>query len=92
MSGLRRCFGVEGSERVVFDREVSEGTTVGNFIEAVASLDQGFQRAIFDGTTGTLAGHVWVILNGRLLELSGGLETRLKEGDTIRLIAGIGGG
>jgi molybdopterin converting factor small subunit len=92
MTGLHGYFGVESSGRVVLEREVSEGTTVGNLLEEIVSQNQGFQQVIFDGTTGGLAGHVFVILNGRLLELSGGLEAKLKEGDTIRLMAGIGGG
>jgi len=39
-----------------------------------------------------LAGHISLILNGTFLELSGGLEARLKPGDTVRLMLGFSGG
>lgn len=78
--------------RVILEREVDDGTTVKDLLEEIASQNQAFKEVLFDARTGRLAGHVSLILNGRFLELAGGLEARLRPGDTIRLMPGFSGG
>jgi len=92
MPWLSRYFVAGHSGRAVFEREVSDGTTVRELLEDISSHSQEFRDMIFDARSGRLAGHVSIILNGRFLELAGGLEARLRPGDTIRLMPGFSGG
>ena len=89
---LARYFGTEQSGRVVLEREVSDGTTVSDLLEDVTSQNQELQEVLFDTQTGRLTGYVTLILNGRLLELAGGLEAELRPGDTLRLMPTLAGG
>ena len=86
---LSRYFAAGFSGLLVLDREVSEGATVRDFLEEITSQNREFKNGPFNARTGKLAGHLNLILNGRFLELSGGLEAKLKPGDTIRLMLGF---
>jgi len=92
MPWLSRYLAAEGGGRVVLEREVSAGATVRDLLEEMTSQNQEFKAVVFDAETGRLAGYVGLILNGRFLELAGGLETRLKPGDVLRLMPGFSGG
>ena len=92
MSWLRRYFAAESQGRVIVDIDVSDGATVREVLEEVASQNQELKDVLFDDRTERLSGYVWGILNGRPLDLAGGLEARLKPGDTIRLLPDISGG
>ena len=92
MPGLSHYFSVERSGRLILEREVIEGATVRDLLEEIASRNREFKEALFDARTGKLAVHISLILNGSFLELSGGLEARLKPGDTIRLMLAFSGG
>ena len=92
MPWLSRYFTAGRSERVVLEREMSDGATVRDLLEEITSQNQEFKEVLFDAKTGRLAGHISLILNGRFLELAGGLETKLRPGDTIRLMPGFSGG
>jgi molybdopterin converting factor small subunit len=94
---LSRCFvpepsGSGRSGRVVLERETGVGATVGDLLEEIASENQELRGVLFDPQTGRLTGYVTLILNGRLLELAGGLEVELSPGDTLRLMPTLAGG
>ena len=80
------------SGRVVLEREMGDGATVSDLLAEVTSQSQEFGEVLFDAQTGRLTGYVTLILNGRLLELAGGLEAELKSGDTLRLMPTLAGG
>jgi len=92
MPWLTRYFPAEHAGGLVLEREVHEGATVRDLLEEIASPNQEFREALFNARTGDLADYVCLILNGRLLELSGGLEARLRPGDNVRLMPGFSGG
>lgn len=92
MPWLSHHLAAERSGRVILEREVDDSTTVRDLLEEIASQNQAFKEVLFDAQTGRLAGHISLILNGRILELAGGLEARLRPGDTIRLMPGFSGG
>jgi molybdopterin converting factor small subunit len=92
MPWLSRYFAAEHYEHVVLEREVRDGATVRDLLDELAAQNQEFKEVLFDAKTGRLAGHVGLILNGRFLELTGGIETRLQPGDTLRLMPGYSGG
>ena len=92
MPWLSRYFDTGRYGRVVLEQGVDEGTTVRRLLEEITADNQEFREVLFDDTTGRLSGHIGLILNGRWLELSGGLEAGLKPGDVVRLMPGFTGG
>ncbi len=92
MPWLSRYFHPERYGRAIVEEEVADGTTVRDLLEEVASRNRELREAFFDTDRGRLAGHIAIVLNGRLLELSGGLDTTLKPGETIRRMPGFSGG
>jgi len=92
MSWLSRYFGAERSGSLVIEREVTDGATVKDLLEELSSDNQELRDILFDSNTGRPGGHMTIALNGRLLQLAGGLETKLKPGDTIVLMAALVGG
>ena len=92
MPWLSRYFPSEGSGRVVMEKTVQDGTTVGDLLEALTAHNPEFRKVLFDTGTGRVVGYISVILNDRFLELAGGMEALLKPGDTVRLMPGFSGG
>ena len=92
MPWLSRYFATEHSGRVVLETEVSDGATVRDLLEEFTSHNQEFGEVLFDAETGRVLAHISLVLNGRLLELAGGLEGELRPGDTVRLVPGFSGG
>ena len=92
MPWLSRYFGAEHHGHVVLEREVADGTTVKELLEEISSHNREFRDVLFDSSTGRPGRYMTIVLTGRLLELTGGLETKLKPGDTILLLAALSGG
>lgn len=92
LSGLSYVFAGKGSEPVAFDEEAEEGSTVGDVIRKLANKYPAFSDVIFDGRADMLSGQVIVVLNDRLLEALNGLDTRIRDGDVIRLFPVVAGG
>ena len=92
MPGLSRYFAAGASGLLVLEREVSDGATVRDLMEEITAHNREYKGSPFNARTGQLEGHLRVILTGRFLELSGGLETELKPGDMIRFMLGFSGG
>ena len=91
-SWLGRYFGAERGGRAVVEREVADAATVKDLLEDLSSHNREFRDVLFDPGTGRMGRYMTVVLNGRLLELAGGLETELKPGDTVLLMAALAGG
>lgn len=89
---LSRYLGEADDRRAVIEREIGEGATVGDVLTELASRNKALGAILFDGSSGRLAGHVSVILNGRFLEVKGGLEAPVRRGDTVRVFPGYSGG
>lgn len=87
-----RAFGSSSSGRLVLREEVEEGNTVEDLFVRLASRYQAFGDVAFDPAARRLTGQVTVIYNGRLLELAEGLETKLRDGDTLLLVPALAGG
>ena len=92
MPWLSRYFGAEHHGHVVLEREVADGATVKDLLEEISSHNPEFRDVLFDVGTGRPGRYMTIVLNGRLLELAGGLETKLNPGDTILLLAALAGG
>ena len=92
MPWLSRYFGADGSGRVILDREVRDGATVSDLLEEIASQNPELREVLFAAKNRRLPGHIILILNGRFVQLAGGLDATLRSGDTIRLMPTLGGG
>lgn len=92
MPWLSRYLAGQSTGRVILERKVGHETTVRKLLEQVTSENRELEPVLFNATTGQLGGHICLILNGRLVELTGGMETKLRPGDTVLLMPGLSGG
>jgi molybdopterin converting factor small subunit len=89
---LTRAFGVAESGRFVKEEEVDAGTTVRELFDRLATQYQGFAEFVFDRDSRELTGLVSVIFNDRVVEMQGGLDATITDGDTIILLPAYAGG
>lgn len=89
---LSSAFGSKRPERLVLNQEIAEDETMGSLLKRLADAHKEFATLAFDERVGDLSGHVSIIINGRLMELAGGLEAKLKDEDLILLLPAFDGG
>lgn len=66
--------------------------TVGELIEHLAEIHgQKFRSYVYD-SKGKIKEHLQFLVNGYNIDAMNGLETMLKDGDTVAIIPPIGGG
>ena len=92
LSWLRTKLGHQETGKVVFTVEVAEGETVGGLMARLAADLPGFREHVYDASGQRVYEHVAVLLNGRALELAGGLAAPLRDGDRLVLLPGFAGG
>ncbi|MFC1976752.1 MoaD/ThiS family protein [Chloroflexota bacterium] len=80
------------SGHLVLEEHIDEGATIGNLMRKLAEEHQAFGDVMFDTGTDRLGGHVVITLNDRFVESIAGLDTKIQDGDTIRLFPLIAGG
>ncbi len=85
-------FGGRKSGHLVLEEQIEEDATIGNLMRKLAEEHQAFGDTVFDTRTDTLSGHVVITLNDRFVETIAGLDTKIQDGDTIRLFPIIAGG
>ena len=78
--------------RLILDESIEEGATIGTLLRKIASEHPAFRQAVLDPSGERLSSDVSVVLNGRLLDLLGGMNTPLRDGDTVLLLPFIDGG
>ena len=81
-----------GSGRAAWEEEVAGACTLRELVEQLARRNPEFGHLIFDQEAGTVRSHVNVILNDSLLELVGGLEAAVGDGDRVTLLPAYTGG
>jgi len=81
-----------GSGRLILEEEVDEGTTIRQVLTAYSQRDETFKKFIYDTQSRQLNEFVNIIINDRFMELAQGLETELKDGDTLILLPAFAGG
>ncbi|MFC2004698.1 MoaD/ThiS family protein [Chloroflexota bacterium] len=82
----------QGAGRLVLEKTIEEGATIGDVIRKLAREHQAFSDTIFDTKTDKLSSHVMIVLNDRVMEALKGLDTNIKDGDIIKLLPVIAGG
>ncbi len=78
--------------RLVMRQAISGGDTVRTLLERMAQADPRLAANVFNLKAHELHEHVAAVLNDRMLELLGGLDQPLQEGDTLTLLPTFQGG
>ena len=93
LPALAETLGIDGtSEEVISDQEIEGGNSVRELLNRLGARYQRFGQMVFDINTQKLTDRVAIFFNGRALELVNGLETKLKDGDTLTFVPFIEGG
>ncbi|MEE8443522.1 MAG: MoaD/ThiS family protein [Dehalococcoidia bacterium] len=92
ISWLTRAFSSKESSRLVLEEAVEAGNTVRDLFDRLAAENPVFAEYVFNREKQEITGHVSVIFNDRILELLDGLDTEVKDGDTVTLLPAFSGG
>ncbi len=93
LPALGEALGIEATG----EEDISGGESPGHFsvkdlLNRLGTRYRRFDQLVFDADGQQLTGQVVIFLNGRNLELIDGLETKLRDGDTVTFIPFIEGG
>ena len=66
--------------------------TVRSLLERLARESNDFERLVYDLAGQRIREYAALIVNGRAVELAGGLDVRLHDGDQLLLLPGFSGG
>lgn len=66
--------------------------TVRSLLAQLAAQSEAFQRLVYDVEGDRLREYATLIVNGRVVELIGGLDAKLQPGDHLLLLPGFSGG
>jgi len=82
----------QGSEWLVFDKDINEGATIGDLLTEFASNHADFRQVVFDPDIGRVSDQVLVFINDSLLQFPDMTEAKLSDGDRIILLPVYAGG
>ncbi len=95
-SAVATVLSQKNSDRLIFDREMAEGATVGDLLADVAAdlapRYKDFHERVYNPDTGEVSDQVMIILNDNLLQFPHVTEARLNNGDRVTLAIVFGGG
>ncbi len=77
---------------VIVEESVAKEATVTVLLDQLVDRYPAIKGIIVDPESGRLHDHVMIIVNHRVLDLVGGLQTPLKKGDRIHVLPYITGG
>jgi len=80
------------TEWFTLEKEIKEGTTVGELLTELARNHAGFRTAVFNPDAGSFSDQLVVVLNDSLLPQSEAAGVRLSPGDNIMLLQVYSGG
>jgi sulfur carrier protein ThiS len=89
---IARKMGAQGSDQYVLEREIEEGTKIGDVLNELALDEPGFRKLVFNPEIGQVGDQIHVVLNGQLLTFTEAVETELHDGDLLFLITVFTGG
>ena len=92
ISFLSLAFAAKEVNRIDTELEVKAGETVRALFDRLAAGNPVFAEYVFDRDSQDLTGRVSVFFNDRVLELVQGLDTKMRDGDTILLVPAYAGG
>ncbi|MFQ5997466.1 MAG: MoaD/ThiS family protein [Dehalococcoidales bacterium] len=92
MSWLKEDFGHEGWGKLVFQEAISPETSIMDLLHTLAKKYPRFAKKAFADPNQDFLDYCAVILNGSFLSNPASLNTKLKDGDDIKLSPGFYGG
>ncbi len=93
LPALGEVLGMEAAnEEAIPGPETGAAYSVKDLLNHLCTKYRRLGQIVFDCQTQKLTGQVVIFLNGRSLELVDGLETKLKDGDSVTFIPFIEGG
>jgi molybdopterin converting factor small subunit len=78
--------------RLVIRQPINDHETIRQLLDRMARSDPRLAANVFDLQSRDLHEHVAAVLNDRMIELAGGLDQPLQEGDTLTLLPTFQGG
>jgi molybdopterin converting factor small subunit len=81
-----------GEEGATVEVPLPEDRTVRSLLAGLAAESEAFARLVYDPEDRRLREYATLIVNGRVVELAGGLDARLQPGDHLLLLPGFSGG
>lgn len=89
---LTRAFGAERGGHLLLEKHLEDGAKFKDLLKELIAEYPSFAEIALDPQSQRLKEHVSVILNDRFLEVAGGLEAELKEGDRVVFLPAFAGG
>lgn len=80
------------SGKVVMSEELPDGETLRDLLTRLHRKHQRFGKLVYNPEKGCLAGHAQVTINGSIYDIMGGMDARLREGDTVSFLPEMAGG
>ena len=88
---LTKSLGIDGAGHAKVDETMPDGASVLDLLQRLAQRYPDFGRIAFIAN-GCLSRQVYIVINDRVLDLAGGMEAELKEGDRLLLLPAFSGG
>jgi len=88
---LTKSLGIDGAGHAKVDETMPDGASVLDLLQRLAQRFPDFGRIAFIAN-GRLSRQVYIVINDRVLDLAGGMEAELKEGDRLLLLPAFSGG
>ncbi|MFA7248162.1 MAG: MoaD/ThiS family protein [Dehalococcoidia bacterium] len=92
MPMLAPYFSAAGGEHLRFTAPIENGDTILDLLGHLADEHAALDGVLIDRSSRELTEAVRVVLNDRVVELAGGLDTVLVDGDTILILPAFAGG
>jgi molybdopterin converting factor small subunit len=89
---VTRFVGGNGSDRIGFELVIEPEDTVRTVLRRLSERFPQLQYALWDPESGELGEHIEVVVNGAILGVRHGLDSKLKAGDRILLFGQYMGG
>jgi len=92
LSWLKEDFNHEGWDKLIFDQEIARSSSIMDLLQQLGKKYPKFNQKAFAGSKNNLLDYCAVVFNGTFLSSLQNLDTKLKEGDSVKLTPGFYGG
>ncbi len=80
------------SDLFTLEKEIGEGTTLGDLFADLALSYTDFRKAVFDPDIRKVSDQIMIVLNGSLLQVSDIAEVKPNDGDSVIILPVYSGG